>query len=345
MSYDHAGISWGLKQVTGMIRNGNILFDNVIQRSYVWEATRRSLFIHSLALGIPIPDTYAKRYIKDSKKYDMLDGKQRLITIANFINDEFALTKLPPVTFFNDLTGMEETEDISGKKFSQISEGLREKITNQRIKVIYFDDLTKEEEKELFKRINNGKPLSTKSRSLASCLDIEKLLDIGTHDLFKEMLSQKALDSKNQAIIVMKSWCMINQDIEDISFASKDFNILMENTEISDEEKLKLVQVFDYICNIHETLIGKGEKKIAKKLYTETHLVSLIPFLSQASTNEIEEENVADWIIEFFKTEDGSASISEDYNNAISGSAKKINIQIRNSALKNSFSDFFKVDE
>lgn len=345
MSYNHASISWGLKQLTGMIKNGNILFDNIIQRSYVWEATRQSLFIHSLALEIPIPDTYAKRYVEDSRKYDMLDGKQRLITIAKFISDDFVLTKLPPVTFLNDLTGMEETEDISGKKFSEISEGLKEKIAGQRIKVIYFDNLTKEEEKELFKRINNGKPLSTKSRSLASCLDIEKLLDIGTHDLFKEMLTQKALDNKNQAIIVMKSWCMINQDVEEISFASKDFNILMENIEISDEEKIKLIEVFDYIHSVHEILIGRKEKKVAKKLYTETHLVSLIPFLSQASTNGIEEENAADWIIDFFKTEDGSASISEEYNNASgSGSAKSVSIQIRNSALENSFSDFFKVE-
>lgn len=351
MGFENASITWGAKQLAAMVKNERIVFGNIIQRSYVWEKARKSLFIHSLAIGVPIPPTYAKRFDDGSGKrnsnvYDMLDGKQRFSTVAEFINNELVLTELPPVTFYNELTDEQETEDISNKTFEELSEGLQEKIKNARISVVYFDNLTKEEERELFKRLNNGKPLSTKSRVLASCRDIEGLLDIGSHELFAEMLTEKALDNKNQVSIVMKIWCMMNQDIADVSFESKNFNPLMETTEISEEERLEMVQVFDLIMNTHTVLMERKEKKVAKKLYTETHLVSLVPYFAQAVSDGIDEERMSDWLVEFFKPVDGDTSVSEDYNNASgSGSAKSVNIQLRNSALADSFAEFFKVDD
>lgn len=350
MGFENASITWGAKQLAAMVKNERIVFGNIIQRSYVWEKARKSLFIHSLAIGVPIPATYAKRFDDGSGKrnsnvYDMLDGKQRFSTVAEFINNELVLTELPPVTFYNELTDEQETEDISNKTFEELSEGLQEKIKNARISVVYFDNLTKEEERELFKRLNNGKPLSTKSRVLASCRDIEGLLDIGSHELFAEMLTEKALDNKNQVSIVMKIWCMMNQDITDVSFESKNFNPLMETTEISEEERLEMVQVFDLIMNTHTVLMERKEKKVAKKLYTETHLVSLVPYFAKAVEDGIDEERMSDWLVEFFKPIDGDTSVSEDYNNASgSGSAKSVNIQLRNSALADSFAEFFKVD-
>lgn len=350
MGYEHATFGLSAKQISAMIKNKRIIFDNIIQRSYVWEIKRKSLFIHSMAIGIPIPATYAKKFDNGSEKknssvYDMLDGKQRFSTISDFINDGFRLSELPPVIFYNKITDETETEDISGKLMSELSEGLQDEIKSTNINVVYFDNLTKEEERELFKRLNNGKPLSTKSRLLASCKDIEELLDIGSHKLFEEMLTEKALANKNHVSIIMKIWCMMNKNIEDVSFESKNFNPLMETTEISGEERLEMVQVFDLIVDTHIILMERKEKKVAKKLYTETHLVSLAPYFAKAVKDGIDEERMSDWLVEFFKPIDGDISVSKDYNNACSnGSAKNVNIRYRNNALAESFAEFFKID-
>ena len=138
MGFENASITWGAKQLAAMVKNERIVFGNIIQRSYVWEKARKSLFIHSLAIGVPIPPTYAKRFDDGSGKrnsnvYDMLDGKQRFSTVAEFINNELVLTELPPVTFYNELTDEQETEDISNKTFEELSEGLQEKIKNAKI--------------------------------------------------------------------------------------------------------------------------------------------------------------------------------------------------------------------
>ena len=211
--------------------------------------------------------------------------------------------------------------------------------------VTYFDKLTKYEEKELFKRLNAGKPLSTKSRTLASARDIEGLLDLGNHKLFEEMLSDKARQNKNQAVIVAKILTMLNNEVEDISFASKDFNPQIETMEISDGEKLDLIRVLNYIVSIHDELKENKEKDVAKKLYTETHLVSLIPYIKQSIDNDVSEAMFADFLIDFFKTENDSDVYTEYMEACSNAIARNASIVARNSALGKSYTEFFKVEE
>lgn len=350
MSLEKASIVWSNKQLSGMVKNGKVNFDHIVQRSYVWETSRKSALIESMIIGYPIPPVFAKRIDDGTGKrggniYFIMDGKQRLSAIKEYLNDEFALTDIPPVTYMNDELGEECEVDISGKKFSELPEALQNYLSTVTINVTYFDNLTKEEERELFKRLNAGKPLSTKSRLLASCKDIEGLLNIGSHKLFEEMMTAKSRDNKNQVAIVMKCWCMMNQSINDVCFESKVFNPMLEKVEISESEKLALVEVFNLIVDTHIILVDRNEKKVAKKLYTETHMVSLIPYFKKAIENDIDAELMADWIVQFFGTT-GGASISNLYNEASgSGSAKSSNIIDRDDALSESYDEFFEVDE
>lgn len=341
MSLEKSSISWSAKQLKNMIANGKIDFDHIIQRSYVWERKRKSALIESMILGYPIPPVFAKRVDDGTGKrggniYSIMDGKQRLSTVAQFLNDEFALTELPPVTYMDEGLNTECETDISGMKFSELPEAIKDQLSSTIFSVTYFDNLTKEEERELFKRLNAGKPLSTKSRLLASCSDIEGLLDVGSHELFDDMLTDKAKDNKNQVTLVMKAWCMMNMPIEEVSFEGKDFNPLFETASISDVERLKLDKVFGMIHDTHLTLVENKEKAVAKKLYTETHMISLVPFFEKAIERGIEVSTMADWLIDFF------GSHNEQYDLAAgNGSAKNSNIMVRNTVLAESFEQFF----
>ena len=352
MSLDKSNITWSARQLKGMVMNGKINFNHIVQRSFVWEKSRKSGLIESMIIGYPIPPVFAKRLDDGSGKrgsnvYYIMDGKQRLSTIKEYLNNEFELTTLPKVTYMDDELGEEVTIDISGMTFNELPEALQNYLATVNVSVTYFDNLTKEEERELFKRLNAGKPLSAKSRLLASCRDIKGLLDIGSHPLFmptKGMLTEKARENKNQVTLVMKCWCMMNQDIQDVSFESKYFNPLVEETEISEADKIALIKVFDFIYNVHAHLIEHKEKKVAKKLYTETHMVSLIPFVKKSIEDGIDEWMFAGWLVNFFTSDDG-ASISADYNEAAgSGSAKAFNIMTRNESLAESYAAYCEVD-
>lgn len=345
MSLEKANLNWSAKNIKNMVVKGNIDFNHIVQRSYVWERKRKTALIESMILGYPVPPIFAKRIDDGSGKkaalvYSIMDGKQRLSTVAQFLNDEFALSDLEPVlcTVKDEETGEEaETEvNISGSKFSELPESLKDHLNTVMFAVTYFDNLTKEEERELFKRLNAGKPLSVKSQLLASCNDIEGLMDIGSHPLFSEMLTDKARDNKNQVTLVMKAWCMLTMPIEEISFESKQFNPLFEETNIVATEKAVLNKVFDLIAATHAALVEKKEKATAKKLYTETHMISLVPYFNKAVDAGTSAEMMADWLVDFFSEE------NEDYTTAAgNGSAKNANIVARNTALSESFDKFF----
>lgn len=346
MSLEKASIVWSAKQLSGMVKNGKINFEHIIQRSYVWERARKSALIESMILGYPIPTVYAKRIDDGSGKrgsntYYIMDGKQRLSTVKEFLNDEFALSKLQPIVYFDTESDKEVVVDITEKKFSELPDGLQDYLNTVTFAVTYFDNLTKDEERELFKRLNNGKPLSTKARTLASARNIEELLDIGSHKLFEEMLTEKARASKNQVTLVMKAWTMLNKQVEDISFASKDFNPAIEEAVISDNEKLELAKVFDFIVGVHDELVSNKEKDVAKKLYTETHMISLIPYIKQSMEN-ISESMVAEWLVSFFKTENDSDTYTKYMEACSNGIARNASIVARHESLGKSYKEFFK---
>ena len=333
-----------------MVKNEKINFEHISQRSFCWERARKSNLIESMILSYPIPQVFAKRLVGEENKkgnsiYFVLDGKQRLSTVKEFLNDEFALTKLQPITYFDDELNKEVTLDISNKKFSELPDGLKDLLNTVTFSIVYFDNLTKEEEKIMFRKLNNGKALSTKSRTLASAKDIETLLDIGSHELFQKMLSDKARANKNQAVIVAKTLTMLNKQVEDISFASKDFNPEIESMEISDGEKLKLSSVFDYIVNVHDELKDNHEKDVAKKVYTETHMISLIPFINTALENNITESMFSEWLISFFKTENDSETYAAYIEACNGGVARNASVIARHEALRKSYNEFFKTEE
>lgn len=344
LKIEGSSITWTCKQVVKMIDKETISFKNVVQRSFVWERHRMSELIWSIIMGYPIPPVYAERgeSVNDKVKiYDVMDGQQRNTTIYKYLKDEFALTELKPIPYLDE-NGVECTVDISGKKFSELEEELQDIIKDATITVKYYDNLEQSQKAEMFRRLNNGKPLSTKSRTLASAKNIGSLLNIGSHKLFEEMLTEKSRANKNQAVIVVKAWTMLNREVEDISFASKDFNPMIEEVEITTEEKSKLVKIFDYIVNTHDELAENKEKDVAKKLYTETHLVSLIPFVKQSMDNNINEAMFAEYLINFFKTENDT-DVYTQYMEACSGGvARNASIVARHNALGKSYEEFFK---
>lgn len=344
LKIEGSSITWTCKQIVKMIEKDTISFNNVVQRSFVWEKSRMSELIWSIIMGYPIPPIYAERGNTDNEKvkiYDVMDGQQRNTTIYKFLKDEFALTQLKPIPYLDE-NGEECEIDISGKKFSELEEELQDVIKDATITVKYYDNLEQSQKAEMFRRLNNGKPLSTKSRTLASAKNIEELLDIGSHKLFEEMLTEKSRANKNQVTIVMKAWSMMNREVENVSFASKDFNPLIEEAEISDDEKLELTNVFDFIVGIHDELVGNKEKDVARKLYTETHLISLIPYLKKALDTEISESMFAEWLINFFKTENDSDVYARYMEACSNGVARNVSIMARNEALGESYNEFFR---
>ena len=348
LKIEGASIVWTCKQVAKMIEKNTISFDNEVQRGEVWEKWRMSELIWSIIMNYPIPPIYCERGTDSEndkvKHYDCLDGKQRCTSIYKYLNDNFALTELKHIPYIDE-NGEENMVDISGNKFSELDEELQDIIKDATIAVRYYDNLDQPKKAEMFRRLNQGKALSAKSRTLASAKNIGSLLNIGSHKLFEEMLTEKARANKNHAVVVVKAWAMMTKKVEDISFASKNFNPMIEEAEISSEEKQELANLFDFVVTVHDELVDNHEKDVAKKIYTETHLVSLIPYIKKSIDENISEAMFGEFLIGFFKTENDS-DVYKKYMAASSGSvASNTSIVARHEALGEYYKEFFKAEE
>lgn len=73
------------------------------QRRFRWKKNRQSLLIESLLLNIPMPSIFLYEY--EPAKYEVMDGRQRLTTLSEFMRkDGFKLRGLEELQYLNGLS-------------------------------------------------------------------------------------------------------------------------------------------------------------------------------------------------------------------------------------------------
>ena len=200
-----ANISWRAKQVAKMMNNNTIVCNHTVQRGKRWDKQRKSLLIHSMIIGYPMGVIFA---MKDDSIYSILDGKQRLTTIADFRNNEFELGEIPE--FEIETENGTEIIDISHMTWDQLPEAVQEAIDDYSITIYYFDELTDEEINEMFFRLNNNVPLTAVELTRVKAKSIGIIRELAQHPLFTSGLTKAAMEKYANEDLVMKSYVLIH---------------------------------------------------------------------------------------------------------------------------------------
>jgi len=125
------------------MRNGDFEIPNY-QRAFTWEPERKSRFIESLLMGLPIPFLFFWES-PDTGKLEIVDGSQRLRTIEEFVLGEFTLGELENLSL------------LTGFQFKDLPSSRQRKIKNRSIRGIVLNEHTDEQSRfDLFERINTG---------------------------------------------------------------------------------------------------------------------------------------------------------------------------------------------
>jgi hypothetical protein len=144
------------KYLTGLDDDSNELFIPDYQRAMVWDTTRQSKFIESILLGLPIPYIYVadtsgeatdenSLEAKDLARLELIDGTQRIRTLASFINDELCLQDL------------QKLDKLTGFRFSNLPIARQRRFKRTTIRMIQLtEDADEETRRDLFERINTG---------------------------------------------------------------------------------------------------------------------------------------------------------------------------------------------
>lgn len=138
--------------------NDIIKLDPEFQRQGVWNPKQKSELIESIIIGIPLPILYIKEN-KDGN-WILIDGRQRLSTIFDFMDNKFSLSNLTILKEFNGRKFSEEIEkdlNPSSKHKDFIDSNIRGKIEDVNLVLHIIKEPTPERlTYDLFDRVNRG---------------------------------------------------------------------------------------------------------------------------------------------------------------------------------------------
>lgn len=109
-----APTDWTVSTLIDQIKLGSLNLDPDYQRKGAWSPKKQSRFIESLMLGIPVPNMLFAEEIGQRGKFNVLNGKQRLISILNF----FGL--YPKSNKSLKLSGLTILDKMNGKNIEKI---------------------------------------------------------------------------------------------------------------------------------------------------------------------------------------------------------------------------------
>ncbi|HWC36280.1 MAG TPA: DUF262 domain-containing protein [Mycobacteriales bacterium] len=110
---------WTVDTILSQLTTDRFDLDPEFQRRSAWTGPRKSKFVESLMVGLPIPQLVFAEQDPDDPKYIVIDGKQRLLSLSAFFDREnpLRLTGLSVLPQLNGLTRSEIEDDPAYGKF------------------------------------------------------------------------------------------------------------------------------------------------------------------------------------------------------------------------------------
>lgn len=110
------------------------------QREFVWKKDRKSKFIESVLLGVPLTPFLVSE--DENGRLEIIDGSQRIRTLISFYNNEFSLIKCKKLS------------EINSAKFRDLPKKLQRHIINRDFRIIVVDNADEKIRQDIFERIN-----------------------------------------------------------------------------------------------------------------------------------------------------------------------------------------------
>ncbi|MBB6003027.1 DUF262 domain-containing protein [Arcicella rosea] len=139
-------------QLVELLEDEQILIPKYQRLPNLWSETKKSRFIESLMLDLPIPLFYFDE--GDDKKWYVVDGLQRMSTLEHFIigkgdvgNNKECLK----------LQNLEFLQDYNGKTWQELPKDIKRRINSNQVTINLIGKGTPDEVKyTIFSRINQG---------------------------------------------------------------------------------------------------------------------------------------------------------------------------------------------
>lgn len=323
-------IDYPFETLIARVQSKKLVLDPDFQRKYKWDKDgneRASKFIESCLMRIPLPACYFVENNDNSQ--EVIDGVQRITTIVNFYNDEFALE------------GLSVFKELEGKKFSEIGD-LKSDFETTTIRcIILRKDNPKEIVNEIFARLNQG-AVELTPQEIRHAVYPGKfnslLIELAENSIIKNFkttdnsITQK--DGRESEEMILRFFAL-NNNLDDYNNKlSKYLDKYMESNHDSNDEEIALKkQLFESTLN--RVLMVFTEEEVFKNLGRNQQrqsiaIYDLVMYTFSKLTDEFVSQNnqaLHDKFEELFE--------NEDFNKTLSGGVQqKYSILKRRDLLK-----------
>lgn len=320
--------------------------EHVVQRGYVWSTLQASLLINSLISQVyPIPPLYCLKVPGEKETtYSVLDGKQRLLSILSYCQNEFPLDEDTPSVMWDD-----EELEIANCYFDDLPQDVQQEILHYKLLIYGFEDISNDEIGELFYRLNNGYLLNKTQKSL-SCIDFDNvsfIKDILGSKFFNEYCKFTKLQRKNSADLatLLQAMILFHNKYYEYNFSSISDNEILSfanyiKDNYPDEMKNKLYDIVSYL----ELVFHQQEKQLKK---INIPMIMLCADIALGDDYDMDKKVFRigpkyfyQWFTTFFVEE-----IDEYSQYCSSGSTKLEKTTQRIEVMQNSLISYFELDD
>lgn len=329
----------GVRTLKSWFEKGTLVFDNPIQRAgSQWSILQKSLLIHSMLSGYPIPSVY---FLKGKSEdgttiYDVLDAKQRLTSVFEFIDGEYSLHASTP-----EVTVDGVVYDLDNMKFEDLSDECKDEILGYRFSIYCLEDCTDEEVEEIFARLNNSTPLSPiqKCRSVLGMELSGWLRGLCQSDFIAHSVCLTVAQARREADleVLLQSMLLLDARHEGYEYKSistaevtRYCSCIREN--YNDDKRAMFEEVMGYLDNAFA-----GEKH---KFLRKSNIPMVVMLAKTAMEKKIKAEDFKVFIDKF-----NSYECPKYQENMGAGNVKRQKVQGRLLAIAEDFEEHFGISD
>jgi hypothetical protein len=212
--YSSTTKSYRLEYMFDLYKRGRINRGLDCQREYVWDEPRQQGMWDTLLYRHRIPEIHAVR--RQNGTYDIIDGKQRLLTLMKILSNEIPLKR---GAASEEIKQYMTNKNIASIYFKDLSSVLQNKIYDTEIAVAEYNDVDEEMLVVLFQKLNAGKPLSEFQKCIANniIVRIRYTEHFENNKFVTDLFSPAELSANEDEVMLVRLLSSLNcGDIENV---------------------------------------------------------------------------------------------------------------------------------
>ena len=325
--YNVSSYGWD-SDVEGLVKRlkrGDIYVPG-FQRGFAWNGAKKSLFIESLILGLPVPSVFLAQDQK-TNRLNIVDGQQRLMSLTDFLDGKFSLTgeeileEFKGCYFSREVAKSKKSKVLAHSDARTLSDAVLHSIVIKPDPAHDDPDLGSEYNKaiiQIFSRLNtSGKPLQAHEiRTSIFWGSLDRLIrELNEYPAWRELFGKQHSRLKDMELILRFIAHRADYEIYRSPMSKFLDNFMEKNRELSKGNAKEIEKAFKKSVTLVKETLGRSGLRSGNTLTVSRFDAVMSGFDAYlGSCSEPSIEKVVDLLKTMEQNEDYKWSVEEHIN-------------------------------